>query len=528
MMALFMKLMFFGPVGFMTGGVPLTILGEPLLFFATLKLIISDGDGLRIAFCWRGAGSIKPCLRHANVLRKDSDLAGRIEGYVEITCDRPDEFKFDPIELGESFDKVEAAHNAVQEGHITQLLYDRIVQAEGFNYVEGGVPYDDELRERLALFESIRVDWVHSAMQDGALTVAMHLVLAAAQDGYQRMEEHCKRPWRFPASVQAKSKAMHRIFNEYRTNSEGDHDKLRATASECLGVYTLLRHFAESELVHEEGMEPHVAVFRAICRAIDVIQMAKKGLLPMRRAGVQLKETLQRWLQLHKALYGERHIKPKFHWMFDVAEVMADGDELVMDQFVIERLHLLIKPHAERIDNLRVFEKSVLKSALNAQLSTQALMSGECCLTSKPLPLAGMGARLASHMSARGTHIAVDDLVFHANSVGRVAACAEGDGMYFLVVRTFRLVEPITSYSSRWRATREVQLWLAEEVEQDLVFPDRHPTLSIQTRGAGIKCSRLLWACASAKPCGTHASTKHVLQALAWLHAEDGTCLVLR
>jgi hypothetical protein len=36
-----------------------------------LAVLLSDGDGLRQALSWRGAASLKPCIKHPNVCKKD-------------------------------------------------------------------------------------------------------------------------------------------------------------------------------------------------------------------------------------------------------------------------------------------------------------------------------------------------------------------------------------------------------------------------------------------------------------------------
>ena len=78
-------------------------------------ILMSDGDGLRMAYCWKGASSIKCC----NVLKKNTDLAGRTHGYCEITCDDPEAFQC-------TLDLVAEAHARLQAGGMTQAMYGRI------------------------------------------------------------------------------------------------------------------------------------------------------------------------------------------------------------------------------------------------------------------------------------------------------------------------------------------------------------------------------------------------------------------
>ena len=87
----------------------------------------------------------------------------------------------------------------------------------------------------------------------------------------------------------------------------------------------------------------------------------------MQSASDAIRNSVQKWLELHKAAYGESHLTPKFHWLFDVAEQMK-MDSMLHDQFVVERLHLIVKKHGERIDNLRIFSRSVLAGCLNTQI----------------------------------------------------------------------------------------------------------------------------------------------------------------
>lgn len=66
----FLERALLGDDGFASSGCPLTVAGEACLLFARPSVILSDGDGLRQAFDWRGASSLKPCLIHHNVFKK--------------------------------------------------------------------------------------------------------------------------------------------------------------------------------------------------------------------------------------------------------------------------------------------------------------------------------------------------------------------------------------------------------------------------------------------------------------------------
>ena len=468
-----LRRMFLGPQGLATAGAPLRINGRPYILFANLGVLISDGDGHRLACSWNGASSVKPCVRHHNVLMKNSDLCGRVDGYVEITCSDPSQFRYSPAKLSESVDLVAAAHRRWMAGGCTKAFYKRIVKERGFQFTEGGIVFDVELRTRLNLWDAIRLDWVHSALQDGCLSIECHLFINACEPlglDYTSVEEFFKLGWFFPKSMQSKGQSLHRVFSSWRCHEEAN--KLKASASECLGVYTILRQFALSEVGDMPEVAPQRASFDAMCDAVDTIQLAKKSLIALPQAADRLNGQLTKWLDLHTAAYGEDRVKPKFHWMFDVAEHMS-RDDILMDQFIVERLHLLVKHHAERCDNpTKRYERAVLSGVLHSQLTNVARLRRDCSMIDKTtMTLSGFpDARFGDNMEIYGMQISVSDFVFHSESLGEVVACAEEHGSLIVIVTKLRIVDRSSDWSSRWRRTKEMDVWPAQDVCQDIVF----------------------------------------------------------
>ena len=76
--------------------------------------------------------------------------------------------------------------------------------------------------------------------------------------------------------------------------------KLRASASEAIGMFSILRHWAESEIGERPELAAELASFRAACKVLDIIQLAKKQVLPMKTAGVALWKAMKDWFRLHK------------------------------------------------------------------------------------------------------------------------------------------------------------------------------------------------------------------------------------
>jgi hypothetical protein len=121
MMRLFVERILYGQSGMSTVGVPLLIGGQERLLFAKLTNLLSDGDGHRQGWDWRGAGSLKPCWKHFNVFKKDSGLAHRMPGYVEIDCSDPALLRsWTASEVYFAADSVAAAAGQVAAGTMTK------------------------------------------------------------------------------------------------------------------------------------------------------------------------------------------------------------------------------------------------------------------------------------------------------------------------------------------------------------------------------------------------------------------------
>jgi hypothetical protein len=134
-----------------------------------------------------------------------------------------------------------------------------------------GLLSSDALRAHVNILSTVRYDWMHALLQDGVMNDEISALLAAAQPhGYNKRDlEHwlADKAWNFPAMHTQKSVALHRVFSE-RRESEKDPQKVKATASELLGVYSMLQHWAGIHLANEVTNKVKVAVCMSVrpCR----------------------------------------------------------------------------------------------------------------------------------------------------------------------------------------------------------------------------------------------------------------------
>ena len=403
MLGRYLRMQLLGAHGLTTAGVPLVIEGQHFLLFAKLSNLLSDGEGFQKAFCWKGAAGLKPCLQHHNIFKLNSDLAHRRPGFVEVDCHDPALFSLrTDADLVTSWDLLGVAHGRVQAGTMTKAAFDRIEKMEGLTYQPDGLLSDVGLREHVRIIGTWTIDWVHTLLQDGVFTTeAWQFIKASGITTEQVCSFLADDAWEFPNAFRTKAKGLYRVFDSFRGNVE--HDKLKCSASECLGLYGLLRFFFDIHVPREAATQAKRSSFEAACQILDLILLAKRGVSSVSDSSGALMGACIEHLRLHKAAYGTRHLKPKNHWLLDIPPQMSKND-VVLDAFVIERNHLLVKHVAENIRNTVCFERSVLSGAMNAQFR-QASLAMEGSVEQSPLEcIYGRLSRvqhleMAAHMS---------------------------------------------------------------------------------------------------------------------------------
>ena len=253
------------------------------------------------------------------------------------------------------------------------------------------------------------------------------------------------------------------------------HESIKCGASELLSLYGLLRHFSETRLPNDDGrIQDALRSFMAICKAVDILLLAKRGALPMARAGGRLKAALVDHMEAHQRAHGAEKIKPKAHWAFDVAEQLTQDDYL-FDAFIIERLHLRVRNIAENIKLNHSFERSVLSGVLNdhARRALDANEGGGLIGAVAPLPQVD-GAFVADKLEFGGFRVAVSDYVFRGEELGIVVACCVDSAILYVIVDVLQQVSELSPHSSVWRHDGSRRfVWKVSEVSECLAWQQR-------------------------------------------------------
>lgn len=138
----------------------------------------------------------------------------------------------------------------------------------------------------------------------------------------------------------------------------------------------------------------------------------------------------------------------------------------MVDAFAIEKLHLRVRPVADRTDNTSQFERTVLGGVLNYQISQLKSLKSDARLLGKShqsLP-EYPSAKLSNSVLVHSMELFVGDIVLHAGTdAGAIVACAEEDGELLVIANGLALVETISQHSAIVVADGSRCVWRADD-----------------------------------------------------------------
>ncbi len=166
--------------------------------------------------------------------------------------------------------------------------------------------------------------------------------------------------WKLPL-FRSNAGSVSDLITDAREKHFNKKKELTLTASECMDIAASLRFFLEYTPGLRARFPQHVTSF---CHLADAVHLIKIG-----KHAWDVSQELERKLQQHAAAYaaaygaaGDAYI-PKLHYCRHTP-APVNMDKFLMDTFVTERKHAMIKEATQHVDNTRVFERSVLGRAL--------------------------------------------------------------------------------------------------------------------------------------------------------------------
>jgi len=337
-------------------------LDRPTVFVFETVMNLQDLDAHRAQLSWKGVGSLKPCIKCRNCMKKGHHSVTDGSWQIDITETNTDKFDLTTdADMWEVVDMIAEAHGADRE---------RLEKAHGLNHNANGIWQDRKLRDFCKPISGTRYDPMHVMYVGGVLSQAMWEFLNDCKRKmkirYSHLENFVHADWKCSFHRKKMFAKVRNIFSKKREKSANRKVGVKMIASELLAAYPLVRRFAE--LHGNDELHDAKVCFLSACEVADALQQAKFQHFECRKTMAKLiKDLVRKYLDVRAAVYGKKGIKPKHHKLCHLWKQLED-DGFLMDCFILEHMHCMIKPLAEDLRHTRHYESTAIRRAVQARV----------------------------------------------------------------------------------------------------------------------------------------------------------------
>ena len=436
-------------------------LDEPTVFVFEEVINLQDLDAHRAQLAWKGIGSLKPCFKCRNCMKKGHSSVTESSWQIDIT-----EFDTDKFDLATDADMWEVV-DMIADAHGVER--EQLEMAHGLHHSKHGIWQDKQLRGFCKPISGTRYDPMHVMFVGGVFGQAMWEYLSDCKRKkgitYEKIDLFMQADWRCPFHRTESLRRVRKAFTKKREAASNRKVGVKLNASEQLDVYPLIRRFAE---LHDcdELHDASISLIN-ICEVADALQQAKRQHFKCRQTmAVLIKDLVRKYLDVRKAIYGKLGVKPKHHKLCHLwTQLLEDG--FLMDCFILEHMHCMIKPLAEPLLHNKHFEKTCITRAVQVrcrQLEKKDAVLHQLIGDQKPSPEL---TAILKHPASVGLLLELDsgqqlhteDILFVGVDFSRcfvIKACYVS-AVPGLVLEELALVQVVTPSCSRWQRTFPTQ-----------------------------------------------------------------------
>ena len=237
--------------------------------------------------------------------------------------------------------------------------------------------------------DSIHFDWGHTYLENGVGDAEFGIFMKTMHQAttkhkfnhsctYKVLGEYVAK-WKLP---KARGELMH-LFDEDHARRFINSGNFSCSSSEFLALTPILYRFLTRIVmpqVRNTRWETHVKSMVAVLKVIKMLTMTKvKGRIDPQ----DLMRAILEHLQLFKAVYGEKAMKPKHHFALHLPRQLRRLGVL-LSTFTNERKHRVFKRYARGRTILRSFEKGVSQEVLCHNIYELCEKRSHVVSTSKP------------------------------------------------------------------------------------------------------------------------------------------------
>ena len=458
---LLMRMCFTEPVNIRDPGIVVALGGRMEYIRIEFGQILADTDALRAALSLKGANGIKPCMCCGNCVKKGNRSSRPGTGIFDILHhDLKDFRRCKCTDIWASVDRLEA-----ELGTLNITSFRKLEKTIGFKYNPHALLADKSLRKHFKPSEALRYDPLHVILAGGIACLEIWGFLSECCSrmgiGYSTIRQFVCADWKYTSSrAQGSRKSVKSFFSNKREQACKKKGALKCQASEILAVYPLLRHFARTIVVPAGQFVLQCRALFALCDFIDAYLVAKREHRNL--SASELARRAEAFFKACKEAWGDDIVVPKHHYMLHLAiQYMADG--FLMDCFVTERMHHVMKQHSQLLYNTGWFERTLIMRSTRERLRTLQNMTNGTIL--KPSDRWHELETLYNGEIYRSTRLVHrcatycrDDIIISYTDVGMqcflILMCFVGGATGFKA-RALELVCKVDDAASKWKLNEE-------------------------------------------------------------------------
>ncbi|CAE7212053.1 HMGS [Symbiodinium sp. CCMP2592] len=190
-------------------------------------------------------------------------------------------------------------------------------------------------------------DWMHTMASQGVMQKSIWLLLSTT-NAWDHMESFLQL-WTMPGAL-AKAGKLHDLFTPKRTKFYGENQRFKCTASECLGLTTLLQYMVQRLWLPAGIQVDQCHSFLAMAQVQEMLQATHMG-------------TVQDALTIFKRAGNEAAMVRKHHWMLHLS-TQLEAMGFLPNCWPLERKHKVVTMYATNMMKIPVFSQSLLEEVL--------------------------------------------------------------------------------------------------------------------------------------------------------------------
>lgn len=422
-------------------------LPAPTLICGRFHMFLADGDAERACWSCKGASGVRPCFLCSNVV---VDRHASTDEVVSIAC--PDARRFSLVSDQDVFEAVDLLH--ATHGAMSNDDFKALETATGMTFMPGALLSRPDIRAMVSPASAHRYDSMHCLLVNGVLNHEVAIIFNLLKEhvanfSYEHIRSFVSTGWIGPrAYTSGLATLASRMFANKR-ESDLKKKAFKASASDLLTMMPMIRAFvsANVEPLAIAALDQPLKSFFSLCEVIDCIVRIKRQ-EPVGNFGA----CMQKFMRCHGDAYGGASFKPKHHWSMHLpAQYISDG--ALIDTFVLERKHTLLKTCGHSLRHTGRFERTVITNAVLQQ--TESLSSYRDCdrveEPTKDCPLLGDAALVSRSLHFGGVALHVGDVVYLDSVALRITACGLKSRKLLVCGHAMELVERVSAKESVWK-----------------------------------------------------------------------------